>query len=40
MSVFFSVFAGVSVYSQDLMAKNKAPQMRSAITFSAFEVDT
>ena len=39
ISVFFSVLAGVSVYSHERIAKNRAPQIRSAITFSELEVD-
>ena len=37
--VFLSVLAGVSVYSYDLIAKNNAPHMRSAIILSEVEVD-
>ena len=39
ISVFLSVLAGVSVYAHDLIAKNNAPHMRSAIILSEVEVD-
>ena len=38
--VLFSSFVGVSVYSHDLMAKKRAPHIKSAMTFSEVDVDT
>ena len=40
MVVLLSSFAGVSVYSHDLIAKKRAPQIRSEMDFSETDVDT